>query len=412
MIKKILITIVLLISVSFVGFPQSSSSYTRLSIGDPVYNYSGRRLGMGQLGTSVADKDFINTLNPAGWSRLTRTRVEFGLSYNGLFISDKSSEFYTGEMEFNGFTIAFPVSTVYGIGVAAGIVPFSNVSYKVTESVTGITNYDIEYEGRGGLSKVFLGSSYTLPFNLTIGATLDYYFGNLNYFSRVNFQGDNNFDSEYKRTYSPYGIGSTVGVISPDFSSLLGTESIQDLRLGFAANIISSMNTDTLLESSSTLYSDTLGSGIVSLKVPIRFSAGLSFVFNRNYLFLFDFMHQGMQDYRFNNQIDRNLRNATKLSAGFEYKPDFQPGDSFLEQIILRAGVSYEELPYIINGNGINEYSVSGGFSIPLTTENTLDIGIQYASRGSKENGLIKEDRIRLNLGISLGDIWFVRQDK
>jgi hypothetical protein len=83
-----------------------------------------------------------------------------------------------------------------------------------------------------------------------------------------------------------------------------------------------------------------------------------------------------------------------------------------LEQIILRGGLSYEELPYIVSGIGVNEYSVSGGFSIPLTLDNTLDIGIQYASRGSLENGLMKEDRIRLSVGISLGDIWFIRQEK
>jgi hypothetical protein len=410
MMKKILFLIFFTGTITIIA--QSSSSFSRLGVGDPVYSYSGRRLGMGELGTSLADMDFINSLNPAGWNRLRRTRVELGISYNGVSISDNNASGFTSETEFNGFTLGFPVSSQYGVGFAAGIIPYSNVSYRASEDVESLTNYNIEYEGRGGLSKIFFGSSFTLPFNLSVGAALDYYFGNLNYFSRTNFEGDDNFDSEYKRSYSPYGLGTTFGLISPDFAELFGFGSISDLRLGFAGSYIGSMRADTVLESSTTMFRDTLGAGIVDLRIPLRYSVGLSFVLNSNYLFVFDYMHQGMEGYRFNNIQSANLRNATKLSAGFEYKPTREPGDSFLEQIILRLGLSFEELPYVINGTGIDELSVSGGFSLPITFENTLDIGIQYASRGTKDNGLFREDRIRLNLGISLGDIWFIRQDK
>jgi hypothetical protein len=409
MIKKILFNIILFLIAAVAVHAQSSSSYSRIGLGDPVHSFSGRRLGMGQLGTSVSDRDFIATINPAGWNKLARTRVEFGLTYNGLFIQDDASSYYTGETEFTGFTIGIPVSTDYGVGIAAGIVPYSNVSYKVIEN---LDFYNIEYEGRGGLSKIFLGSSFTLPFDLAVGAALDYYFGNLNYYSRVSFAGMGNLDSEYRRTYSPYSLGGSFGLISPDISQLLGISGIQDLRLGVAANLITTMNADTVLLSSSAFMNDSLGAGIVDISVPVRLTAGLSFILSRNYLIMFDYLHQGWEDYRFNGLINANLRSARKISAGFEYRPERQPGDTFLEQIIFRGGVSFEELPYIVAGRGIDEFSVSGGFSLPLGLENTLDLGIQYASRGTKEQGLMKEHRIRMSVGISLGDIWFIRQEK
>lgn len=412
MIKKIFISILLLTGCTAEIFAQSSSSYTRIGIGEPVYTYSGRRLGMGQLGTSVADIDFINTLNPAGWHRLGRTRIEFGITYNGVFLSDNQSSYFSAETEFTGFTIGIPVSNTLGIGAVAGIIPYTDVSYKVSDSYQSSVNYDIEYEGRGGISKVFMGASYELPLKLSLGATFDYYFGNLNYYSRVNFEGDANFDSEYKRTYSPYSIGTTLGLISPDFSDMLGINNIKELKIGVAASLVSEMKTDTLLQSSSLLYSDTLGIGISDMKIPMRISAGLSFVLDKNYLFLFDFLTQNWKDYNLNGKTDASLRNSVKISAGFEYKPNRQPGDSFWEQIILRAGLSYEELPFVVRSTGINEYSVCGGFSLPLTFENTLDVGLQYASRGTRDNGLIKEDRFRISVGISLGDIWFIRQEK
>jgi hypothetical protein len=389
-------------------YTQSSSSYSRIGLGDPVYSFSGRRLGMGQLGVAVADRDYLGTINPAGWNKLARTRIEFGLTYNGVFIQDNASSFYTGEAEFTGFSIGIPVSTVHGIGVSAGIIPYTNVSYKVNQNI-GI--YDIEYEGRGGLSKVFIGSSYALPFGMAIGAELDYYFGNLDYYSRITFVDPGNIDSEYRRTYSPNSVGGTFGLISPDLAGLFGTESISDVRLGVSAAIMSKMSTDTVLISSSALLNDSVASGKVNIEVPVRIAAGLSFTLSNNYLFMFDYLHQGWQDYRFNGLQNANLRSSMKLSAGFEYRPDRQPGDTFLEQIIFRGGLTYEELPYVVSGIGIDEYAVSAGLSLPLGLENTIDIGIQYASRGTKDNGLLKEDRIRLSVGLSLGDIWFIRKE-
>jgi len=87
-------------------------------------------------------------------------------------------------------------------------------------------------------------------------------------------------------------------------------------------------------------------------------------------------------------------------------------GSTFWEQIILRAGLSYEQTQYLIYGKGINQYSVSLGVSLPLSNENTLDFGLMYARRGTKELNLLQEDIIKLGIGFSLGELWFLRQDK
>ncbi len=101
-----------------------------------------------------------------------------------------------------------------------------------------------------------------------------------------------------------------------------------------------------------------------------------------------------------------------KSVLGFEYTPERKLGATFWEQIIWRAGLSYEQTQYLLKMTGINQYSVSGGFSLPLTTANTLDLGSQYAMRGSTDPGLYKENIIKLYLTFSLGDIWFIREEK
>jgi len=55
-----------------------------------------------------------------------------------------------------------------GVGMALGIIPVTNVNYKVnqhgTDPNTSIGDYDISYEGSGGLSKVFVDLPTNFPF--------------------------------------------------------------------------------------------------------------------------------------------------------------------------------------------------------------------------------------------------------
>jgi hypothetical protein len=395
---------------------QNSSTYTRYGIGDVEYSYSARRLGMGQLGISVADADFIGHLNPAGWNKISKTRLEFGINYNGLLLSDNNQSKYYAETDFNGFTFAFPASQLYGVGIALGLVPFSNVSYNAVNNYSSpdpsISDYKINFKGNGGLSKLFIGSSYNLPFNLSIGATLDYYFGNIEYTSNIIFEDEKLLSAEYIRTYQPTGLGTTVGIISPDFSQLFNSENLSDLRLGAALNYISGLTTDTSLVSINAFGPDTISSGLGTMEIPIRISFGLSFILNTKYLISLDYAVQPWTDFNFNNVSSSNLRDAFKVSAGFEYRPPKELGLTFWELFMWRAGFSYEKTQYVINGKGIDQFSVAAGFSLPLSHENTIDFGVQYAMRGTKEAGLLKENIFKLNLGISLGEIWFIRQDK
>ncbi len=395
------------------AYPQTSSPYSRLGMGDIEYAWSARKLGMGGLGVADAEENFISFYNPAALYNLRRTRIEFNLNYHGSFLSGNDLSTYYAKAKFGGFMFAVPVSNRYGIGAVAGIVPVSNVSYDVQDRVESANgDYLTSYQGKGGLSKIFFGGSYKLPFDLSIGAAFDYYFGNIDYSSSITFVDETSADAQYTNEYRPKGIGTTLGVISPDLSGLLNLEEITDFRIGLVYNYLSSLRTDTVLVSRSTLGTDTVSTGIVDMKVPGRISAGLSFVLNKKYLLSLDYVFQAWEKFSFNLKTFKNLRNMSKISAGFEYTPQKVLGSSFWEQIIWRAGLSFEKTQYFINDEGINQYSVSGGFSLPVSTANTLDLGLQYAMRGSNNPGLFKENILKLYLTVSLGDIWFIREEK
>ncbi|QQS37832.1 MAG: hypothetical protein IPM56_07775 [Ignavibacteriales bacterium] len=415
MIKKIFsCSIVFFTLMSTLTIAQSSSPYSRFGIGDIMHSYSSRSLGMGELGTASTDGEFISSINPAGWYKMGRTRIELSLKYFGTIVSDDNNKNYYGSMEFNGLTFAFPVSSEYGMSVAGGMIPYSNVGYKTQQTVSSnltTGDYNLEFEGSGGLTKIFLGSSYKLPFDAVLGASLDYYFGNLNYRSRIDFLNSSNYDTEFNRKYNPSGYGSTIGIISPDFSGFLKSEEISDFRLGLSLGLFSEMDVDTSLFSSSPLQNDTLSINKVKMKIPLQTAIGLSFVMSKNYHVYVDYLMQSWSNFEFDSKKSEQLQNSFILSAGMEYKPLKELGATFWEQIIWRCGLSYEKTPYFVNSTSINQYAVSAGLSFPMSSANTIDLGFQYAMRGTTDSNLLKENLFRFNLGISFGELWFVRPE-
>jgi len=411
---------ILIINILLFGFEianaQNSSVYTRFGIGDLEYGYSSRMLGIGDLGIAELDPDHILVSNPASWSSLNRTRIELGLGYKGVLIADNNKSAFTSEVEFTGLTFGIPVSRDYGIGLVAGLVPYSNLSYKVKTKIAAtdeIPSYSNTYEGKGGLSKLFIGSSVQLPLNFLFGVTADYYFGNQNYSLTREFENTTDFvDAVFENSHRYTGGGFSLGLITPNLAKDFGINLLSDLRLGFSYNFVSDLNTDTFYTSTSNYLVDTTSSGTTKLQIPERFNGGISFGITDEYNFNIDYMYQQFSKFKFNDAANSNLRDANKFSAAFEYKPRRAVGQTTWEQIVWRVGLSYEQTQYKFNGNGINQFSTFAGLSYPLGIDNTIDIGLEYSNRGTTENNLLNEQAIKVYLGLSFGELWFLRYDK
>ena len=410
---KLVILIVTLFSISI--FSQSSSIYSKTGIGDMNYTYSARSLGLGKTGVGMTNKFFVELLNPASWADLKLTRFEFSLVLNGVQLSQKSESRFYNDAEFKGFTFAFPISEKYGIGFASGLIPYSRVSYEVVNTATlDLANsyeYKETYNGSGGLSKLFLGSSYRTPFDWLIGASAEYYFGRRKYTSKEEFTNSDFSSGVYETDYRSTGFGTTVGLISQNFADLLSSETISNLRLGVSLNLISNLSTDTSLTINPASSADTVTFGNSDMKIPFRLITGVTLQLSDEYTFNLDYIYQPWSKYSFNGITSENLQDAYRIGLGFEYFPRFQISSSKWEQIIWRAGLSYEMTQYVIKGQAIKQYSVFGGFSIPLGIGNSFDLGLQYSLRGTTDFDLIKENFYKINVGISFGELWFLRSE-
>ncbi len=413
--KKLTISVILIAALSSITFAQSNSVYTRAGIGDLEYGYSAKMVGIGNIGTTQLDPDHLLTTNPASWSVLSRTRIEFGLGYRGTLISDDQQSNYTSETELKGVTFGIPVSREYGVGAVIGLVPYSRISYSAQQYYPAddiIPSYNLFYEGKGGLSKIFLGSSFFLPLGFSAGATLDYYFGNQTYASTITFDDPRYISTKYEDIRRSTGFGTTLGLISSNLARGFRIGGISDLRIGFTYNFVGNLDTDSIFTQTSLSLVDTVTNTKAGMKIPARFTGGISFALEEEYNFYLDFLFQPMSQYSFNGQPDPNLKDAIRYTSNFEYKPRRQVGMTTMEQIIWRFGLSYEQTQYTYNGQDINQYSIYGGLSYPLGIDNTIDFAVEYSNKGTTDNNLLHENAIKIYLGLSFGELWFLRYDK
>ncbi len=394
---------------------QGGPVYSRYGIGEQIYSHTARRLGFGSLGSAVIDKDYIDGYNPASWTDLYFTRFGISLKYAGTNYSDKNTSAFHSNVIFSGFTIGFPVQRDYGISVAIGLIPVAALGYNIKEDKNNLHfgDYSESYSGSGSVSKIFIGTSVKIPTNTSLGATIEYYSGTNNYKSSQDFLESSKFtDVSYETKYKYSGLGATFSLITGNILDLF-RDGDAKLRLSALVNITSDLVTDTSLVTNTTLGELIPNKGETTTILPTKYTAGASFAWNRKYLLLFDYLYQPWSKYQFNNKYDPNLKDLTKYSLGFQYK-DKTIGmhASTYEQMSFRAGISYEETQYTFNGININSVAVHGGVTIPFGDINLIDISIAVGTRGTTDYNLVKEKFITGALTLTLGELWFVRQER
>lgn len=414
MVNKNKILIIILI-VSSQVFASGGSVYSRYGLGDLYSSFSAKNLSMGGLGTSMMDNKYVNLINPATWSSISNTNFGAGINSQMLFQSNNSDNAIYNNVRFLGFHVGLPVQKDLGISFVAGVTPYSHVNYSVKNSVTSelLGNYDEEFDGEGGISKLFFGTSYSFPFDLSLGAEFNYYTGNLSYKSSFLFSTDSDLTNSVFLTQNKIrGLGFTFGLESPDISKILGTEIINNLRIGLSYELASNINSDTSLTIISSLGETQITSGNSKIDLPSKLNLGLSFILNEKYLFALDYLYQPWSNFNEHKYSQQNLQNLSIFSFGFEIAQNLNKYASFWELVKYRGGLSYEQSQIAIGGEGLKQFGIHAGISFPLGLKNSIDLGFMYGLRGTAGPNNFSENIFQTSVSLNFGELWFIRRER
>jgi len=430
------------------SFAQSdlSSPYSLFGPGIPSLNRSVSQHGMGASGVALMDQYKMNYANPAALAYYLEPIFE--TSGTGTFSTFKTNNGSFDNQNFllNNISISFPIKRgVWGLTI--GLEPYTTVGYDVNttlgtagEPESAVT----KYAGDGGINQGYIGMAYKIFSNvdsagntssLAIGSNFNYNFGTIDNNRRIYFPNDPSTMGLY--------INESVLVrdINFDFgvhyqTNLIKRSDVRTDYLKFLAGATVSTGADLKAQKNAIAYNfsnnyllpgDTLAfverqEGRVHLPMRVTAGIGLDYVTEqrRRFRFALDYTTQEWSSYSeiFSDDISTyNFQNSHTISSGLEYTPQLG-ATKYLRTVEYRVGFKYEKTNLNISDTDVNDVGMSFGLSLPLhhrrgLTKSAFHISGVYGTHGTTDNGLIKENYIKVFLGFSFTphfrNRWFVQ---
>ena len=391
----------------------TSSPYSRFGMGDLNSQFSSVFNSLGGGGYAINDSKIINPFSPASYSSYQSNSFLFstGINNETIDIQSLTDNQTVNNLSLSHILFGFPLTKK--IGSSFGIIPFSSIGYSM-QNRDDIFGADMLYDGDGGISKVYFGSSLELHQNLSVGANASYLFGGLNRRKRLVFDDETIFNSRSNSLINIKGIYYEFGAV---FSKKIDDNNSQ---ISISINTSNNTNVDAkrtnLVETfeysgTNEIVKDTFVNSVEkgSMILPKYTNLGLAYSLDK-WLFVFDYSTQNWSDYELFEESD-SLINSQRISGGLQYTPDMSSVNQFYKRCHYRVGLALNTTPLQINNTQLEDKSISFGIGIPIKkNKSTYDISLILGQRGTTSNNLLKENYVKIGLSMSFEGIWFVKQ--
>ncbi len=397
------------------GQTRITSPYSMFGIGETRFNQNFRNIGMGGLGIAFRDHTSINDVNPASYTSSDSLSFVFEATALSHFYRQSTSD----QSQFGNYTslgslaFGFPITRWWGIG--AGLRPFSSVGYKVRdfEVDNTIGNMNYVYEGEGGINQAFVGTAIRPFKGFSVGLNASYLFGRFENHTSVYSDSaaiflTNKVVSNQVSGWQ-FGLGAQYEFRPTETSAYtLGFIYGDQRAIGASRNEV----VRRILPGSMSRY-DTISidQGIQGdLVLPSYWGAGIFARVNSQWGAGIDYQRQNWEEYSLFGDSD-NLNNSHQFAFGIQHNPQVQTFSTLIHRLEYRAGFRYGQTYLNPNNQSMNEFGISFGIGIPLRRSlSGLNIGFEYAQRGTTDNNLIREDFFRFNIGVNIYERWFMRR--
>lgn len=391
----------------------TSSPYSRFGMGDLNSQFSSVFNSLGGGGYAINDSKIINPFSPASYSSYESNSFLFstGINNETIDIQSLTDNQTVNNLSLSHILFGFPLTKK--IGSSFGIIPFSSIGYSM-QNRDDMFGADMLYDGDGGISKVYFGSSLDLHQYLSVGANASYLFGGLNRRKRLVFDDETIFNSRSNSLINIKGIYYEFGAV---FSKKIDDNNSQ---ISISINTSNNTNVDAkrtnLVETfeysgTNEIVKDTFVNSVEkgSMILPKYTNLGLAYSLDK-WLFVFDYSTQNWSDYELFEESD-SLTNSQRISGGLQYTPDISSVNQFYKRCHYRVGLALNTTPLQINNTQLEDKSISFGIGIPIKkNKSTYDISLILGQRGTTSNNLLKENYVKIGLSMSFEGIWFVKQ--
>ncbi|AGA77130.1 hypothetical protein [Echinicola vietnamensis] len=397
-----------------------SSTYSSIGVGDMNNSGLTQNQAMGGLGISYGDAWSVNQVNPALTVKNNVFNFQAAFNYKRYRASTESSSSTLDGGGLSYVTVSLPVKPrKWTVGL--GLDQISTVDYEhlVESPVVNSDLYSISrMRGRGGISEVYLNTGFELFKNFNVGLQGGYIFGSTIKHQQITLTDEDGItaggQSEYysRLTINDFSFKGGVhyalrtgdrsrlnfGAIYQAFGNLDGKMFAKMADIGEASDEDSD---------GQTVFENEKG----NIYLPNKLGYGVSFEKINKFVIGLEAQHQDFTQYE--SFVGRNddLGSSFRVGLGGQFIPDIYSIESIFMRSTFRAGIEFEQTPYLIGENKVNDIGINFGASIPMNSLSLLNFAVKFGQRGTTNDGLVKEEYFKFSLGFSINDnSWFYKK--
>lgn len=436
--KILVATLLLIFTSSAIAQNGINSPYSRYGFGMLSDKSMGFNQGMGGVAMGFRDGQSINAANPASYSAVDSLTAlfDFGLSL-------QNGNYKMGNLQQNAKNssfdyAAFQFRATKGVGIAVGILPYSNINYSLSSSSevldgTESTTSSYSFSGDGGLRQIFIGAGWQIFKPLSIGVNASYLYGEYTHSIALSFSESSIFSlartytAEIKTYMLDFGLQYTQPInkndkITAGFTYSLGHD------INNSAYRTTGLTTSSSTESQST---DTIRN---AFQLPHAFAAGLTYYHGEKLRIGADFELQKWSNVKFPSQdiystsaytsSKNQLYDRMKISLGGSYVPDVN-SRNYLKRISYKIGGYYSKSYANTDNTGVltekpYEFGLTAGVSLPITNRNLwynspkihitfewIHSNIPYLNSTTNIAEKLTENYLKLRIGLTFSERWF-----
>ncbi|QZE13509.1 hypothetical protein K4L44_13125 [Halosquirtibacter laminarini] len=403
----------------------TSSPLSSFGVGELSNNSTGRSNSMGGTAIGIRDRNQINPTNPASYTARDSMSMVFEMGASGkqTRFNSSSSVNNTNDSNFDYIALSFRIND--GLALAFGLQPYTNKGFNMlsTKNVGTDSEANILYNGSGSVTKFFFGTGVKVLKNLSLGVNADYYFGTLSTNYGTDFKNALTTDTYFSKTNRIRGLGLDAGLqydinlkddklITIGAVYKLGTDLTRDYDVYDYYNSYVPNGQGGVVASKDTINYST--GKVKDVNIPYGLGLGFSFVNPDKLTVAADFYTEDWSNYNDNIGQQNNDVKYTRrytASAGIEWIPEKYALRNYFKRISYRAGVKMENDYFTYKGNNIHTYAVTAGLGLPIARQrSTLNIGIEFGTKGSATQTAMRQDYTKLYISFALHDYWFFKR--
>lgn len=407
MIKKIILSISLLISLVSFAQEGTSSPYSYYGIGDVKFRGTAENRAMAGLSV-LADSIHVNLQNPALLSSLKLTNFVVAGTYGNTNTVTETSSETSKRTTFDYLAVGIPVGKM---GFSLGLIPYSSVGYKI-QTADATANSTTKYDGIGGINKVFTGMGYQISPKFSIGADIQYNFGRIETNSTKTLEVELATRERNESAVSGFSVNTGIAYQTKVNKKLTLSTAVSyapesKLTLTNTRNIAT---VQTLSSGEFVIEEKDIDVANTKLTLPSKLSIGTSIGEIRKWNVGAEVVFKSTSKLgnRFNDIENVTFENSTKYLVGGYFIPKYNSFSSFWSKVTYRGGIRYEKTGLVIRDKSIEDQALTLGLGLPVGGAfSNVNLGFELGRRGTVYYGLLRENYFNITVGLSFNDKWF-----